>query len=204
MAKKIKKAIISSIWSSISYIVIPIVIFSILSSKLPKEISIGDIKTTQMYILIFGLAIVICTFFKTYFEHGSILRLIFGILMISFICFWLFAILNGGIYDIAFEENSFHIDFSKLVLLIVFVTSLKGVYLVAEFIFMRKKQLEKPKEFQPLEQLYPSHQPRYPVTESLPNFDSHTQYQLKYQSSPKPVVVKKIEKKSLKEDEWLE
>ena len=211
---KIGRAIIASIWSTISYIVVPIVIFSLLESKLPEEISIGDLKTTQMYILIFGIAIVICTFFKSYFDSGTYLRLIFGLVMIGFICLWIFAIMGGGIYDMAVEETTFHIDFSRLVLLIVFATVLKGIYMIAEFFVMKKKNKETeelptfeiaPKNYQPFQTRYtpPSNQP-YPQKSVSP---SNIPPGVPPPPPPDDYLApnsSKVEKRYLEEDEWLD
>lgn len=216
MAGRVGRAVFSSIWGLIFYIIVPIGIFSILSSFLPEEISIGDIKQKQMLLLVFGLVIVISIFFKSYFIEGSILRLIFGLVMISFICLWIFVVMGGGYYDIALEDSSFHINFSKLMLLIVFVTALKGIYLVVEFIVMRKKLTEKKGSNQL--KLQSSQTYQTPSAQYQQNFQTSSQFQpknlsnnqkylhetIKNKKYQKVIVTKKVVKKTTNDDEWLE
>lgn len=139
--------------------------------------------------------------------------------------------MGGGIFDLVVDETSFHIDFTNLVLLIIFATSLRGVYLVAEFYVMRKKLREPSPVYPPAPKTFPPYHPSYsqepqfqignipsnqltnipppqyqptnipppPPPQNQPNHLPSTK-----ENIPNIVAPKKVERKTLREEDWLD
>lgn len=133
---KVGKGVISAIIAAVKYLVLPVLIVSIIISLMSgiseDAFLLDNFETIRTYMIIFALPIIAIAFFVGFYPKGSYSRMTFGIAYTVLICVWLWVALRGGKIDITMDFVGAGVDFTPLLLLIIFAVSLKAVFFIAE------------------------------------------------------------------------
>ena len=86
-----------------------------------------------MYVMFFGGMIVASSTLEAAHRPGTHLRMLFGLSAIAFVCLWFFVVFGGGIAEITYGPYFVKFDMSKIVYIIIFGLSLKGLLVVSTF-----------------------------------------------------------------------
>lgn len=133
---KVGKGVLSAIIAGVKYLVLPVLIVSIIISLMSgiseDAFPLDNFETIRTYMIIFALPIIAIAFFVGFYPKGSYSRMTFGIAYTALICVWLWVALRGGKIDITMDFVGAGVDFTPLLLLIIFAASLKAVFFLAE------------------------------------------------------------------------
>lgn len=134
------KGALASIAAALKYVIVPIIIITIIAS-LAGEL-IGDyLEAVRNAILIFGIPLIVISFFKGFYPKGSQSRLVFALITTALVCLWIWFVLQGGIFELNVEQVTMTVDYSLLVLLFILVAELGGVYYAGEYLSYRNEYL---------------------------------------------------------------
>lgn len=144
---KIRGGLFSAIGASLKYIVVPIIIFSVITgvlsavSQFNENLGVKMVNDMRNMALILGLPIVFLSFFRGYYPKGSYSRLTFAIATTMMICVWIWFVMRGGMFQLSATRADLNLDLSGLVLLFVVAAAIGGLYFVAELFSYRKEYL---------------------------------------------------------------
>jgi len=134
------KGIFASIGAAVKYVIAPIIIITIIGSFVNEFI--GDyLEAARNAVLIFGIPLIVISFFKGFYPKGSQSRLIFAVIATALASLWIWFVLQGGVFELSVEQVSLTVNYSLLVLLFIFVVVLNGVFYVGEYFSYRKEYL---------------------------------------------------------------
>jgi hypothetical protein len=147
MDGKIRGGLFSAIGATLKYIVIPVIIFTVITSVLSavsqfnENLGLKMVNDMRNMALILGLPIVFLSFFRGYYPKGSYSRLTFAIATTMMVCVWLWFVMRGGEFQLSATRADLDLDLSGLVLLFVIAAAIGGLFFVAEFFSYRKEYL---------------------------------------------------------------
>jgi hypothetical protein len=144
---RIRGGLFSAIGATLKYIVIPIIIFTVITgvlsavSEFNENLGVKMVNDMRNMALILGLPIVFLSFFRGYYPKGSYSRLTFAIATMIMICVWIWFMMRGGKFELSATRADLNLDLSGLVLLFVVAAAIGGLYFVAELFSYRKEYL---------------------------------------------------------------
>lgn len=125
-----------SVWTAftetIRFVVVPIVLVDLINTNYP-DLSTAFMPDIVQYILFFGGMITVASTLESANKPGTFKRLLFGLSALAFVCLWLFVILGGGVATFEYGPYFVRFDMSKIVLIMLFGVSLKGLLVVSTF-----------------------------------------------------------------------
>jgi len=130
------KGVISAVLAAIKYLVVPIAIITIVISLLSGVggdiLPIDRLEAIQFSLILFSIPVIALAFLVGFYPKGSYSRMILGVVYVALICVWIWFAFQGGKLNADIEMVGAGLDFSPLLLLIVFAASLKAIYYLAE------------------------------------------------------------------------
>ena len=125
-----------SVWTAftetIRFIVVPIVLVDLINTSYPA-LSTAFMPDIVQYIMFFGGMITAASTLEAANKPGTFKRLLFGLSALAFVCLWLFVILGGGVATFEYGPYFVRFDMSKIVLIMLFGISLKGLLVVSTY-----------------------------------------------------------------------
>ena len=143
---KLSSGILAAAASAFKYLVLPLVIVSIinwLAAQTEFDVGAFGLKQITSAVLVFGILIIIFSFFRGFYLRGSRPRAMFGVVSIAFVIIWLWAITRGGELMLDFGQGGGIIDFSLLLYLFIFAAALRALFFVIEMFSYRKEYLSR-------------------------------------------------------------
>ena len=141
------KGIVAAILAAIKFLVLPVVIVTIIISLLSDVggdvIPVDKLEAIQTSLMIFSIPVIASAFLVGFYPKGSYSRMTFGVIYVLLVCLWIWYAFQGGRLNADMEMIGAGVDFSPLLLLIVFATSLKAVYYISEAPSYREDFLRK-------------------------------------------------------------
>lgn len=183
---KVGKGVISAVLAAVKYLVIPVLIVSLIlailsdfaEGYLPQE----ELEAIRISLIVFAIPVIALAFFVGFYPKGSYSRMTFGIIYVASICLWIWLAAQGGKIDASIEFIGLALDFTALLLLFIFATSLKSLIFIAEAPSYREEYLKK-KEMGP--EVQPeSSGPVEQLTHSQPQKDPEVQTELQTEEKP--------------------
>jgi hypothetical protein len=144
---KIRGGLFSAIGASLKSVVVPIIIFTVITGVLSavnefnENLGLKMVNDMRNMALMLGLPIVFLSFFRGYYPKGSYSRLTFAIATTIMICVWIWFVMQGGKFQLSASRADLNMDLSGLVLLFVIAAAIGGLYFVAELFSYRKEYL---------------------------------------------------------------
>jgi len=146
-----------TVWTAfteaIRFVVVPIVLVNLVTTHYPQLTTafMPDLKT---YIVFFGGMIVAASTLEASYKPGTFKRLLFGLSALAFVCMWIFVIFGGGVAEFNYGPYFVQFDMSKIVYIILFGISLKGLLVISTYSSFkqaiveeeRKQRLERARE----------------------------------------------------------
>lgn len=129
---RLSDAVWTAFTEAIRFIVIPLVLVDLITSHY-SDLSTAFIPQIEMYILFFGGMITAASTLEAANKPGTFKRLLFGLSALAFVCLWIYVILGGGIATFEYGPYFVHFDMSKIVLIMLFGISLKGLLVVSTY-----------------------------------------------------------------------
>lgn len=129
---------------AIRFIIIPLVLLFIIMSNFPMLVG-GAFPQMANSLILFGGLLALFAALEAYFQKGSSLKMIFGLLAVVTLCGWFWFVFTGKDMTFPYGPVTISLDIVGLVLLILIVVSLKGILPVVQYMlskdeFQRKKQ----------------------------------------------------------------
>ncbi len=117
---------------SLRFIVVPLVLIDLIT-KSYTELKTAFLPEIGLYIVFFGGMITAASTLEASNRPGTWKRLLFGLTSLAFVCLWLFVVLGGGIAEFTFGPYFIRFDMSKIVYIMLFGVSLKGLLVYSTF-----------------------------------------------------------------------
>ncbi len=143
---KLSTGILAASGAAFKFLVSPlliIIIISWLAKQVEFDLSTLGIDRITSAVLIFGILIVILSFFRGFYRKGSRSRALFGVASIAFVILWLWFITLGGKLSLEVDQGGGSIDFSALLYLFIFAAALRALFYVIEMSSHRKEYLSR-------------------------------------------------------------
>jgi len=131
-------ASISFFSEAIRFIIIPLVLIELVINQFPLLTPEMSVRIANNLIL-FGGLVAIFSGLEAYFQRGTKIKMLFGLLSITTLCVWFWAIFSGGGLSFPYGPLNILIDASALVLLIIFAISLKGLHHIFRYLIAREE-----------------------------------------------------------------
>lgn len=123
---------------AIRFVVVPVVLVSLVTTHYP-DLTTVFMPEIETYILFFGGMIVGASTLEAINRPGTYKRMLFGLAALAFVCLWLFVIFGGGIAQMKYQAFTVKFDMSKIVYIMLFGISLKGLLVISTFSSNRSK-----------------------------------------------------------------
>ena len=130
---------------AVRFIVIPLVLLYVIMYNFPMLRLESTFSQMANSLIIFGGLIALFASLEAYFQMGSILRMIFGVLAVVVLCAWFWFIFTGKDMTFPYEQVTVSLDIVGLILVILIAVSLKGILPIAQF-FLAKDELQRKKQ----------------------------------------------------------
>jgi hypothetical protein len=159
---------------ALRFVVVPVVLVNLVTNNYPQLTTafMPDIKT---YIIFFGGMITAASTLEASNKPGTWKRLLFGLTALAFVCMWLFVIFGGGVAHFTYGPYFVRFDMSKIVYIMLFGISLKGLLVISTFSTNKhyfEEQERKRKEERPARRLAARPKPVPRDKPSGPSFSS--------------------------------
>lgn len=136
---RLSDAVWTAFTESLRFVIVPFVLVDLVTSNYP-QLATAFMEDIVLYILFFGGMIVASSTLEAANRPGTYKRMLFGLVALVFVCMWLFVIFGGGIAEIRWGPYFVTFDMSKLVYIMLFGISLKGLLVVSTFTTARKEE----------------------------------------------------------------
>ena len=143
---RLPSGILAAAGSAFKYLILPLAIVSIinwLAQRIEFDVGALGIKQITNAVLVFGILIIIFSFFRGFYLRGSRPRALFGVVSIAFVIIWLWTITLGGKLILDLNQGGVIIDFSLLLYLFIFAAALRAIFFVVEMFSYRKEYLSR-------------------------------------------------------------
>jgi len=117
---------------AIRYVVVPIVLVRLITNNYP-QLKTAFLPEIETYILFLGGMITAASTLEMANKPGTFKRMLFGISALGFVCLWLFVIFGGGIASFSYGAYFVRFDMSKIVYIMLFGISLKGLLVISTY-----------------------------------------------------------------------
>ncbi len=117
---------------SIRFIVVPVVLVNLVTTNYPT-LRTAFMPGLASYILLFGTLIVGARTLECAYVPGSYKRLLFGLSVLAFVCFWTFVLFGGWIAEFDYPPYHVSFDMSKVLYIVLFGLSLRGLLVIETF-----------------------------------------------------------------------
>jgi hypothetical protein len=117
---------------ALRFIVVPLVLIDQIT-KSYTELKTAFLPEIELYIIFFGGMITAASTLEASNKPGTWKRLLFGLTALAFVCLWLFIVLGGGIAEFTYGPYFVRFDMSKIVYIMLFGVSLKGLLVYSTF-----------------------------------------------------------------------
>ena len=117
---------------TIRFIVVPLVLIDLIIENYP-QLATAFMSNIEMYVLFFGGMIVASSTIEAANRPGTFKRLLFGLTAIAFVCLWFFVVFGGGIAELTYGPYFVRFDITKIVYIVIFGLSLKGLLVLSVF-----------------------------------------------------------------------
>ncbi len=117
---------------ALRFIVVPLVLIDLITKNY-SELKTAFLPEISLYIIFFGGMITAASTLEASNKPGSWKRLLFGLTALAFVCLWLFIVLGGGIAEFTYGPYHVRFDMSKIVYIMLFGVSLKGLLVYSTF-----------------------------------------------------------------------
>lgn len=144
-ASRVADAIWTAFTESLRFIVVPLVLVNLVKNNYP-QIATAFMPDLEMYVIFFGCMITASSTLEAGHRPGTYKRMLFGLAALGFLCMWFFTIFGGGVARIDYGPFSVVFDMSKVVYIILFGMSLKGLLVVQTFSVHRKLEEKRIRE----------------------------------------------------------
>jgi len=142
----IGKGIVSAVVAGVKYLFVPLLLLIGISTVLlqaggqevAEQVRVQEIMDL---VVMFGIPIVILSFFRGFYPRGTLSRFGFGVAAVAAVCLWIWFVTNGGTLTLEFEQFGATLTFTGLLLLFILAAALKGVLYLAELLSYRKEWL---------------------------------------------------------------
>ena len=142
---RLSDAVWTAFTEAIRFIVIPIVLVDLITTNYP-DLSTVFMPEIGLYILFFGGMITAASTLEVANKPGTFRRLLFGMSALAFLCLWIYVILGGGVATFEFDPYFVRFDMSKIVLIMLFGISLKGLLVVSTYTAHKSYLVEKERQ----------------------------------------------------------
>lgn len=139
---RVTDAIWTAFTEALRFVVVPLVLVDLVRQHYP-QLATAFMTDIETFVLFFGGMIAAASTLEAYYRPGTYKRLLFGLTAIGFLCMWFFVIFGGGVAEIDFGPFFFHFDMSKIVYIILFGMSLKGLLILQTFSVSRRAEEER-------------------------------------------------------------
>lgn len=133
---KVGKGIVGAVLAAVKYMVIPALVLTVLINLLSgmdqEAISMGELESLRTSFTLFAIPVIALSFLVWFYPKGTYSRMTFGVLYVISVCAWLWLALQGGELSANLDIAGTTIQFTPLLLLIIFAISLKAVFFAAE------------------------------------------------------------------------
>lgn len=117
---------------TLRFVVVPLVLVDLVTKSYP-ELTTAFMPDIKLYIIFFGGMITAASTLEVSNKPGTWKRLLFGLTAVAFVCMWLFIALGGGIAQFTYGPYFVRFDMSKIVYIMLFGVSLKGLLVYSTF-----------------------------------------------------------------------
>jgi len=117
---------------ALRFIVVPLVLIDLVTKNY-SELTTAFMPQIKLYIVFFGGMITAASTLEVSNKPGTWKRLLFGLTALAFVCLWLFIVLGGGIAEFTYGPYHVRFDMSKIVYIMLFGVSLKGLLVYSTF-----------------------------------------------------------------------
>jgi len=124
------------VWPTIVFLVMASVVSKI-NESVPVDIQ-NTLESTAALLMLIGVPLVVLAFFKGFYPKGSLSRFVPWVLMVAFICLWIWTATLGGVASVeVMDMATLRMDFSKIIYLFILAAALWAVYALVEMISYR-------------------------------------------------------------------
>jgi len=117
---------------TLRFVVVPLVLIDLVTKSYP-ELTTAFMPDIKLYIIFFGGMITVASTLEASNKPGTWKRLLFGLVAVAFVCMWLYIALGGGIAEFTYGPYFVRFDMSKIVYIMLFGASLKGLMVYSTF-----------------------------------------------------------------------
>jgi len=129
---RLSDAVWTAFTEAIRFVVIPIVLIDLITTNYP-DLTTAFMPQIGLYIIFFGGMITAASTLESANKPGTFKRLLFGLSALAFVCLWMYVIMGGGVATFQYGGYVVHFDMSKIVLIMLFGISLKGLLVVSTY-----------------------------------------------------------------------
>ncbi|UCE80964.1 MAG: hypothetical protein JSV94_00535 [Methanobacteriota archaeon] len=127
---------------TIRFIVVPIILVDMITENYP-QLATAFMPNIETFIIFFGGMIVASSTIEAANRPGTYKRMLFGLFAIAFVGLWFFVVFGGGIAEINYGPYFVRFDITKIVYIVLFGVSLKGLLIVSTFKDHRDAELKR-------------------------------------------------------------
>jgi hypothetical protein len=141
---RLSDAVWTAFTEALRFVVVPYVLVDLVTSNYP-QLATAFMDDIVLYIFFFGGMIVASSTLEAANRPGTYKRMLFGLTALAFVCMWMYVIFGGGIAEVHWGPYNVRFDMSKIVYIMLFGISLKGLIVVSTFSTARKEELKRAK-----------------------------------------------------------
>ncbi len=127
---------------TIRFIIVPLVLVDMVVENYP-QLATAFMSDIEMYIMFFGGMIVATSTLEAANRPGTLKRLMFGLTAVAFVCLWFFVVFGGGVAELTYGPYFVRFDITKIVYIVIFGLSLKGLLVLSVFADHRHSEKER-------------------------------------------------------------
>ncbi|MCJ7561526.1 MAG: hypothetical protein MUO84_00760, partial [Thermoplasmata archaeon] len=139
---RVSDAVWTSFTEALRFVIVPLNLVDLVTNNYP-QLSTTFMPNIEMFVVFFGGMIVASSTLEAIHRPGTYKRMLFGITALIFVGMWLFIIFGGGIAQFYFGPYFVEFDMTKIVYILLFGISLKGLLIMMTFTTSRNAEIER-------------------------------------------------------------